>query len=130
MKTENSKNRVLSDEAENEHSRLAPVTGRFYVLSLKHTGKFENLITLWRPDNKGYCYTKESAGLYEEIIKDYHDNESNMAVAEEILDRLFISVEYDGMQKHAIPNSQIIWDILGVKMTKHCLVRKVLQTVQ
>jgi hypothetical protein len=36
----------------------------FYIISLCHTAKREKFITLWRPNNSGYCFSKENAGIY------------------------------------------------------------------
>lgn len=51
-----------------------------YIVSLKHTNKKDKFLTLWRPDNKGYCYPLELAGLYSVIEKGYHDDEGNKPV--------------------------------------------------
>lgn len=36
-----------------------------YIVSLTHTMRHEKYVTLWRPNNSGYCYSKEMAGFYE-----------------------------------------------------------------
>ena len=45
----------------------------YYIISLKHTHKEDKHITLWRPDNSGYCYAQDQAGQYAEIIEGYHN---------------------------------------------------------
>ena len=40
----------------------------FIVLSLKHTHRRHKAITLWRPDDSGYCWTLERAGIYGESL--------------------------------------------------------------
>lgn len=37
-------------------------------------------MTLWRPENSGYCWGLESAGKYEKPVHDYHDNETNQPI--------------------------------------------------
>ena len=40
----------------------------FIVLSLKHTHRRHKAITLWRPNDSGYCWTLERAGIYGESL--------------------------------------------------------------
>jgi len=95
----------------------------YFIISLTHTNKGDKYITLWRPNNAGYCYSKESAGRYETPQKDYHDSETNMPISEEVADELFIYAKYDfnGEKLHLIPNCGAVWNSLGIKMTKHGL---------
>lgn len=37
---------------------------RFYILSLKHSAKHDDYITLWRPDDRGYTIYLPYAGKY------------------------------------------------------------------
>ncbi len=50
--------------------RAAPMQplagGRFYLLSLKHTGRDEALFTWWGPDSRGYTWDLNRAGTYDE----------------------------------------------------------------
>jgi len=96
----------------------------FYVISLTHTMRHEKYITLWRPDNKGYCYSKENAGLYETPKKDYHDSCDNMPISEEDAEKLFKKLPYDNVEKDMIPNNKETWKILNAKMTKNGLVKR------
>ena len=43
----------------------------YYIISLKHTHKEDKYITLWRPNNSGYCYSQDQAGRYSEIKEGY-----------------------------------------------------------
>ena len=92
-----------------------------YIISLTHTNKIDKYITLWRPNNKGYCYSKDNAGVYEIPIKYYHDSDDNMPITTEQADKLFLTMPYDGVEKLMIPNIKLVWDILGVKMSKNGL---------
>lgn len=96
----------------------------YYVISLTHTNRHEYYITLWRPNNAGYCYSRDQAGTYEDYKPGYHENEGNMVVTTEKLEPLFQKVIYDGKEKEMIPNTKEFWDKLSVKMTKNGLKRK------
>ena len=93
----------------------------YYVISLNHTHRQDNYITLWRPDNKGYCYAKEDAGNYEEVDEDYHPY---CITSEEAEDLFCLQSRMDsGEWKTFIPNNIHTWRKMGVKMTKNGLVR-------
>ncbi|MEH0153758.1 hypothetical protein V6R21_06390 [Limibacter armeniacum] len=95
----------------------------YYIISLCHTSKHEQYLTLWRPNNAGYCYSKEQAGVYESPEKGYHDSDSNMPIKVEEADKLFQHLPYDNVMKYMIPNTREVWKSLNVKMTKHGLVK-------
>lgn len=52
----------------------------YYVVSLKHTHKKDKYITLWRPDNAGYCWSLKSAGIYRGYEDGYHKSEGNIPI--------------------------------------------------
>lgn len=99
----------------------------YYILSLGHTYRNDPYMTLWRPDNAGYCYAKENAGIYEEPEKGYHDSADNMPISTDI--NFFIPVNHikycgpNGVTRHMIPNCQAVWDEIGIKLTKKGFVR-------
>lgn len=95
----------------------------FYIVSLKHTNRHEKFISLWRPNNCGYCYSKENAGLYIELEENYHNSESNIAISVAIAEQLFEHMYYDNELKDMIQNNARSHKILGVKMTKNGLKR-------
>lgn len=73
---------------------------QFYVLSLKHTKRRDKAITLWRPDDCGYCWTLERAGLYEESkvlehLGYYNSGCTNVAIPTKLVRELCCEVEYD-----------------------------------
>ncbi|MCL1671738.1 hypothetical protein [Elizabethkingia ursingii] len=94
-----------------------------YIISLTHTRRHEEYITLWRSNNAGYCYSKENAGVYESPEKGYHDSDDNMPISVEDADKLFQKLPYDGIEKDMIPNNKETWGLLGVKMTKNGLIK-------
>ena len=89
------------------------------IISLYHTMRHEKYITLWRPNNAGYCYNKEIAGIYDNPEKGYHDSDLNMPIDKEMQEKLFtIKVMVNGKWQTRIPNDKTTWKILNVKMTR------------
>lgn len=93
----------------------------YYLLSLKHTGKSDLCLTFWRPKNCGYTYIQEGAGIYSKLNKGYHDLPGDtLPIERSILEKLFIeSKNYTHQNEpgHVIPNSKMVWEELGLKMT-------------
>lgn len=87
---------------------------KYYIISAKHTNAKDEFITLWRPDNAGYCYAKEHAGVYNGYEKGYHD--TDIVVEADKLEPLFIKVEDMGV--HRLPNHNSVWKQLGYKLHK------------
>lgn len=93
---------------------------KYYIISTKHTGPNDEFITLWRPDNAGYCYAKEHAGIYEGYKSGYHDV-SDIPVKVEVLGPLF---EYlPGYRIHRLRNDNSVWSQLGYKLVKGELIK-------
>ncbi|SFU77356.1 hypothetical protein SAMN05216480_12347 [Pustulibacterium marinum] len=90
----------------------------FYIVSLAHTYFHEEYTTLWRPNNAGYCFSKDQAGLYEKPIPGYHNSVDSIAISEELANKLFVKGMYDGKEKMMIPNTPETWKVLSVK--KRC----------
>jgi hypothetical protein len=95
----------------------------YYLISLCHTQKHEEYITLWRPNNTGYCFSKEMAGVYPEPLRGYHDSDTSMPITTEAADKLFITAEHEGKTVNVIPNNQTTWNALKVKPSKRGLVK-------
>lgn len=66
----------------------------FYVISVTHTNREHQYITVWRPDNKGYAWPLSWAGRYTEqqILEslDYYHNGENVAVPRHVLDGMAV----------------------------------------
>jgi len=65
----------------------------YYVISVAHTLREHRYITLWRPDDCGYCYRTISAGKYAEArvmshLGYYNSGCSNIAVPVDIVDAM------------------------------------------
>jgi hypothetical protein len=96
----------------------------YYIISLKHTNKREKFITLWRPNNAGYCFAKEYAGVYDEIEEGYHNGEGQLPIKISDAEPLFVKDEkYFDAPLHAIPNTKNVLDLLNVKWDKDDLVK-------
>jgi hypothetical protein len=78
----------------------------YYVVSLKHTGKKDKFITLWRPDNKGYCWPISLAGTYNGFEFGYHLSDGNKPVAVKDIPPLFFVVDSEG--RECIKNSRAV----------------------
>ncbi len=84
----------------------------YYVISLKHTHKKDQWVTLWRPDNKGYCWPDGLAGQYETIEKGYHDSEGdNKPIPVEVLEPYMIPYNEHPEWK-ALPNCKVVIDFI------------------
>lgn len=91
---------------------------QYVVLSLKHTMRRHKAITLWRPDDRGYCWTLDRAGVYQEqqVLEHlgyYNSGCSNVAVPLELARRLACDVEYDTREFGVcLPNNATTWNLL------------------
>lgn len=87
----------------------------YIVISLKHTFRRHKAITLWRPDDRGYCWKLESAGRYDEArvlehLGYYNSGCSNIAVPLELVERLACEAEYDTKEfGTCLPNNAKTW---------------------
>ncbi|MDH1883943.1 hypothetical protein [Empedobacter sp. GD03797] len=98
----------------------------YLILSLKHTKKEDESITLWRSNNQGYCSYLESAGQYENFIEDYHNSEGNIPINQTILNKLdkIQSLNDYGEPVTFIHNSKKNHSILKVEFVKRKLCKK------
>lgn len=66
-----------------------------YVISVHHTLREHRYITIWRPEDKGYCWAVSRAGVYplEQIMQHqgyYNDGDRNVTVPCEVLDQIAV----------------------------------------
>jgi len=87
-------------------------TPEYYVLSLLHTMKREKYITLWRPNNAGYTYYMEAAGVYDEIKPGYHDSHISVPVEKELFESLTIKAPNENQ---VLPLSKAVLKVLNLK---------------
>lgn len=67
---------------------IAPSGRGCYLISVKHTARKDKVVTLWRPDCKGYTWRIDDAGLYDpaEVTKEpyyYHNGDDTIAIGSE-----------------------------------------------
>ena len=80
----------------------------YYIVSLKHTHKRDKYVTLWRPDNKGYCWPLSLAGRYQGYEDGYHnhglDEDLNIPVpCSEVTQKYLV---LDDQKRECITNSK------------------------
>lgn len=88
---------------------------QYYIVSLRHTSKGDTALTLWGPNNAGYCYDKSRAGVYsEEQISHHNTDKENIAVDKEKADALFLPATDFNDKFVALPNNTTVRAILGL----------------
>ena len=91
-----------------------------YVISLKHTLRNDRYITIWRPDDKGYCWALSRAGKYqrENVMAHlgyYNSGCSNVAVPCEVLDAVAVPPipgHHDNDAGPCIENTRANWALI------------------
>src|SRR5690554_4974764 len=103
---------AISNQSASTAREAAMIEALYIVISLKHTHRRDKAVTLWRPDDRGYCWRLEWAGRYpEQQVLDhlgyYNSGCSNIAVPAELVERLSCEVEYgDGERAICLPNNR------------------------
>lgn len=87
---------------------------KYYIVSIKHTHKADQYISLWRPDNAGYCYSLEWAGKYDEALirekPDYYNNlEDSFPVPIAVAQSIAIPPEHGNITGPVIQNNRENW---------------------
>lgn len=92
----------------------------FYVVSLKHTLRNHLYITVWRPDDKGYCWALCNAGRYsrERVMAHlgYYNGGANVAVPCMLLDAIAIPPKpghHDNDTGPVIANNRLNWKLIA-----------------
>jgi len=97
----------------------------YIILALTHTSKDDSYITLWRPNNAGYCWSKENAGIYEDFIDGYHKNENHIPITVDEFDKMAgVFRTESGKTATCIPNNLSTRRLLGVKINQGFLIKK------
>lgn len=93
----------------------------YYVISVHHTMRHHRFITLWCPDDTGYCYRTTRAGKYRgEAIRAklgyYNSGCGNIAVPVDVIDPLTVMTTptdgLDGPDGPALLNTRANWKAL------------------
>jgi hypothetical protein len=93
----------------------------YYVISVMHTRRDNRYITLWCPDDKGYCFRAYRAGRYgdEHVRRSlgyYNSGCSNIAVPCDVIEPLMVMTTpadmLDGADGLALLNTCANWKVL------------------
>ena len=85
-----------------------------YLISTKHTHKNDAFITLWRPDDKGYCWYKDWAGKYDTNEDINSDATSIRGIDCEKIDNLFVKVKYENEIREILSNTKEVRKVLNL----------------
>lgn len=91
-----------------------------YVVSVCHTLRRHKYLTIWRPEDKGYCWPTVWAGRYDRAhvmahLDYYNSGCSNVAVPCSVLDKLAVKPkpgEIDNDAGPCIPNTRATWKLI------------------
>lgn len=91
----------------------------YYVISPKWTYPDSFAFTLWGPNNNGYCWYQEWAGVYsKEQIEDgldyYHNGYGALAIPKTVADELFLPCIYNDKLVHLLPINDVTKQRLGL----------------
>jgi len=96
----------------------------YYIVSIKHTSKGDSALTLWGPNNSGYTWHKDRAGVYtEDQIKRFAGDEMNVPVSRGAADLLWLSADDYGDKYISLPNNTTTCALLGLSI-KHMKEKK------
>ncbi|MEK6419982.1 MAG: hypothetical protein V4801_10275 [Burkholderia gladioli] len=92
----------------------------FYVISVKHTLREHKYVTLWRPDDSGYCYRTARAGRYAPAVVrkhlGYYNTGADIAVPCRVVDAMTVDTtpadQLDGADGPALLNTRANWKTL------------------
>lgn len=92
----------------------------FYIVSLKHTRRKDRYVTLWKPDDRGYCFRTSNAGRYAEgnvrAHLGYYNSGTSIAVPCDVIDRCTVMTtprdQFDGPDGPAFLNTAANWKLL------------------
>jgi len=92
----------------------------FYILSIKHTGKDDDYLTLWRPANCGYTLYLAAAGKYtqnevESAPGYYNDGRDKIAVPCHVVHTFAAAAMHRYDPGVVVPNAAEIWEALKSK---------------
>lgn len=97
------------------------MSDEYIIVSLKHTRQEDPYITLWNPENRGYCYRLNIAGRYTEQDlrswpKYYNGGENTIAVNTLRLDETMLVMCKDNgyldIPGYVFPNTEEVWTML------------------
>lgn len=92
----------------------------YYIVNLSHTQRDDRYITIWRPDDKGYCWALSRAGKYpgEHVMNHlgyYNSGCGNVAVPCEVLDAVAVPPipgHHDNDAGPCVENNRKNWKLI------------------
>lgn len=92
------------------------------IISLKHTSRDSRYITLWRGDDKGYCYRMAGVGRYplSQVMAHqgyYNTGHADIAVDAAVIERLVTAgypkdFDPDGIECQVVLNTKENWEVI------------------
>ena len=94
----------------------------YYIISTKWTHKSDAFFTFWRPNDKGYCWSQELAGIYENTDNlkfqiEYNNLHSTLAIDCDKINNFFVEVNFEGHILKVLPNILKVRTVLGINKT-------------
>lgn len=91
-----------------------------YIVNLSHTERDDCYITVWRPDDRGYCWALSRAGKYSRDhvmgrLGYYNDGCSNVAVPCDVLDAVAVAPipgHHDNDAGPCVENNRENWALI------------------
>lgn len=91
-----------------------------YIVSVHHTLRDDLYVTIWRPDDRGYCWALSRAGKYDRSnvmahLGYYNSGCSNVAVPCAVLDDIAIPPKpghHDNDAGPVVPNTRASWKLI------------------
>jgi hypothetical protein len=92
----------------------------FYIVNLSHTARNDRYITIWRPNDRGYCWALSRAGKYqyEHVMSHlgyYNSGCTNVAVPCGVLDEVAVAPipgHHDNDAGPCVENTRANWKII------------------
>lgn len=86
----------------------------YIYISLKHTHKSDGFITMWRPNERGYCWNYNWAGVYQTPYA--HQTDSVFSVKRDLVFSLCKTIHFEGQDQIVLPHTKEVRDKLGINL--------------
>lgn len=86
----------------------------YYIVSLKHTSKGDTALTFWGHNSRGYTWGKDNAGLYSKEELPSIQNEENVPVLKDEVDKFWLPGNDFNDEFISVPNNTTTQNALGL----------------